>query len=140
LPETVDNKLRKRERLCSQKAIGGLFKSGKVLKCYPLKAVYAYCSYNESPVKIVVSVPKKIHKRAVKRNYIRRRIKEAYRLNKNILYEVLQNKQCTLNIMLIYISPAITDYAGIEKKVKQVLQTLAESIKENPDIYTCNPD
>ena len=138
MPET-DRKFRKEERLCSKKAIGDLFKSGIILKQYPFKVVYAYSEYNESPVKIVVSVPKKNFKRAVKRNYLKRRIKEAYRLNKFILYNSVGNGY-TVNIMLIYIATHIIDYREIEKKLTHTLHTLAENITKNPDIYPTDVD
>jgi ribonuclease P protein component len=129
----VDKKFRKIERLCSQKTIGELFQSGKILKQFPFKIVYSYNPYDRLPVKIVISVPKKIYKRAVKRNLIRRRIREVYRLNKHIIYEIAEQK-ITLNIIVIYISPKIASYAEIEKKFTGVLSTLAGRIKKDNDI------
>jgi ribonuclease P protein component len=86
-------------------------------------------------VRIVISVPKKIHRKAVRRNLIRRRIREAYRLNKQILYEIA-GSEITLNIMFIYISSNIANYAEIEKKFIKTLLALAENIKKNNDIHT----
>jgi ribonuclease P protein component len=135
----MDRRIRKTERLCSQKAIGELFKSGKVLKQFPFKVVYTYCPYNQSPAKIVISVPKKIHKRAVKRNFIRRRIKEAYRLNKHLLYDAIE-QGITLNVMFIYVSPNISNYAEIEKKLIQTLSVLAGRIPKDRDLRPDSSD
>jgi len=135
----MDKRIRKTERLCSQKAIGELFKSGKVVKQFPFKVVYTYCPYNQSPAKIVISVPKKIYKRAVKRNFIRRRIKEAYRLNKYILYDAIK-QGTTLNVMFIYVSSNIMDYAEIEKKLIKTLSTLAGHIQEDTDFRPDSSD
>jgi ribonuclease P protein component len=135
----VDKKFRKQERLCSRKAIENLFKSGKVLKQFPFKLVYSCLPGDGTPVKIAVSVPKKIYKRAVKRNFIRRRIKEAYRLNKSVLYEAVTGK-FTVNIMVIYISSNIASYAEIEKKFIRLLSTLAENVKNSTDIYPPDSD
>jgi ribonuclease P protein component len=135
----VDKNFRKQERLCSRKAIENLFKSGKILKQFPFKLVYSCLPSDGTSVKIAVSVPKKIYKRAVKRNYIRRRIKEAYRLNKRILYETVAGK-FTVNIMVIYISSNIASYAEIERKFIRLLSSLAENIKDNTDIYPSDSD
>ncbi|MDR2027741.1 MAG: ribonuclease P protein component [Prevotellaceae bacterium] len=135
----MDKKFRKKERLCSRKTVGKLFESGKMLKRFPFKIIYSCDSYDQSPVKIAVSVPKKIHKRAVKRNFIRRRIKEAYRLNKRILYEAIEQK-ITLNIIVIYISSNIEGYAEIEKKFTGVLPVLLEHVKKDIDNCPGNSD
>jgi ribonuclease P protein component len=135
----VDRKFRKKERLCSQKTISELFKSGKVLRLFPFKLVYSYSSYDRSPVKIVISVPKKIYKRAVKRNFIRRRIREAYRLNKHTVHEAVEQK-ITLNITVIYIAPNIADYAEIEKKFARILSMLVGQIKKDIDICPGDSD
>jgi ribonuclease P protein component len=135
----VDKRFRKKERLCSRKAIGELFESGKTIKQFPFKIVYSYASYEQSPVKIAISVPKKIFKRAVKRNFIRRRIRETYRLNKHILYEVLERK-ITLNIIVIYVSSNIISYAEIEKKFIGVLSALLGHVKKDIDICPGDSD
>jgi ribonuclease P protein component len=135
----MDKKFRKTERLCSKKIIGELFKSGKVLKQFPFKLVYSYSPYDCSPVRIAISVPKKIYKRAVKRNLIRRRIREAYRLNKHIIYEVVEQK-ITLNITVIYISSNIANYEEIEKKFIRILSTLLGNIKKDIDIRSGDSD
>jgi ribonuclease P protein component len=125
--------------LCSLKITDELFRSGNILKQYPFKVVYSLSPYDRSPVRIIISVPKKIHKRAVKRNYIRRRIREAYRLNKHVLYESIEGKM-TLNVIFIYISPNITGYAEIEKKVIRTLSALVGRIKKDTDICPRDSD
>jgi ribonuclease P protein component len=135
----MNKRFGKKERLCSRKAINELFESGKVLKQFPFKLVYSCCTYNQSPVKIAISVPKKIYKRAVKRNFIRRRIREVYRLNKHVLYEITGEK-FTVNIIVIYISSNIASYAEIEKKFIRTLSALAKDIKDNIDICSRDSD
>jgi ribonuclease P protein component len=135
----VDKKFRKKEHLCSRKIIGELFKSGKLLKQFPFKIVYSYSPYDLSPVKIAISIPKKIHKRAVKRNFIRRKIREVYRLNKHTIHEVAGQK-ITVNIIVIYISPNIAGYAEIEKKFTEILSALVRRIKKDIDICSDNTD
>jgi ribonuclease P protein component len=90
-------------------------------------------------VKIAISIPKKIHKRAVKRNFIRRRIKEVYRLNKHIIHKVVK-QNVSLNIIVIYVSPNIANYAEIEKRFIGILSTLAGRIKKDIDICSDSTD
>jgi ribonuclease P protein component len=119
-----------------------LFASGKSMKQYPFRVVYSCRSRSgddKSPVKIAISVPKKIHRRAVKRNFIRRRIREAYRLNKHILYASVE-PNVTLNIIVIYISSNITSYATVEKKIVALLSTLVERIAKDTDICSRDAD
>lgn len=126
----------KKERLCSQKKIDQLFTTGYKLHYHPFRLVYSVERSTENqPVKFAVSVPKKLFKRAVKRNYIKRLIREAYRHNKYKLYEYVPIG-FTLNIMLIYVSPTIAAYREIETKLVSVFSTLAKRIEKNTDIPT----
>ncbi len=112
--------LPKREKICSRKEIEELLKSGKSCFCYPFKASYLFYKEDSAPceetlgVKIIVSVPKKNFKRAVKRNLLKRRIREAYRLNKSLFAH--PSGEC-LNILFIYTAKEVIEYSYIEKKV-----------------------
>ena len=68
--------------------------------------------------RFLVSVPKRLFKRAVDRNKLKRRIREAYRLNKHLIQEKKLDIACT------YISKEIVDYSVIEKKLLHLLQRL----------------
>ncbi len=77
--------------------------------------------------KILVSVPKKNFKRAVKRNLLKRRIRECYRRNK----ELLELPQYThVNFMLVYVSKDILDYSYMERKLKEVLERISKEANE----------
>ena len=80
------------------------------------------------PVSMFVSIPKKRFKRAVKRNLIRRRIKEAYRKNKHILTDTLQSQETALDMAILYLDREILDYQTLEKKLKDLLQKLKEKV------------
>ena len=129
-------RLPKTERLKSQKDIQELFKkSSSSCYLYPFKLVYKFPQQmptllvENSPEKInennpiqvlpqlLFSVSKKSFKRAVDRNLIRRRIKEAYRLNKNIF---LPNIKIPQHIGIIYIAKEIMEFADIQKKLIRV--------------------
>jgi ribonuclease P protein component len=69
-------------------------------------------------------VPKKKHKRANKRNDIKRRMREVYRLNKNTLYEALKDHK--LDLMFICLTNEELEYAAIEKSMLQLMSTLGK--------------
>lgn len=78
------NTLCKAERLHSKIVIEKMFAGGfsRSFSVFPLRAVYMSVEQQEVPVSILISVPKKRFKRAVKRNRVKRQIREAYRKNK----------------------------------------------------------
>lgn len=96
---------------------------------YPYRIVYRSVSDTDNvPVSMFVSIPKKRFKRAVKRNLIRRRIKEAYRKNKHILTDTLQSQETALDMAILYLDREILDYQTLEKKLKDLLQKLKEKV------------
>ena len=114
--------LKKNERLCSFSEIQSLMKRGETFFHYPFKVVYQNISIEEegtqAPNAIMVSVPKRNFKRAVKRNLLKRRIRESYRLNKEIL---AAPQGCRTNILFVYVSKDIKEFSYIEEKVKEIL-------------------
>ena len=124
MEEKLENKtvrklfFRKKSKLKSVKLIEKLFKEGKSFKSYPIKAIYLPLDEVEIS-KIGVSVPKKLFKRAVDRNRIKRLIREAYRLNQF----QLERKYV---IMFIYISGKEADFKKIEKSMIQLLNQIEE--------------
>jgi ribonuclease P protein component len=80
------------ERLKSRKVIEQMFKRGQSFAQYPLRIVWVDMEERRSdfPAQFALSVSKKKFKRAVDRNRIRRLVREAYRLNKHVLYEGLE--------------------------------------------------
>lgn len=117
--------LNKYERLKSKKEISRLFSSGKFLFSDSFKAIWIYTDYTQKyPIKMTVSIPKKNLKHAVKRNLLKRRTKEAYRINKNILYEKLSERNKQINIIFIYRKKYIQKYSEIEKEIIALLQKI----------------
>ena len=82
----------------------------------------------EAPVSILVSVSKRRFKRAVKRNRVKRQIREAYRKNKHGLLQALQNKEQQLAVAFIYLSDRLTDSMEIEERMKIALARITEKV------------
>ncbi len=96
---------------------------------YPLRVVFVLEEKKEAElVSVMVSVPKKRFKRAVKRNLLKRRMREAYRLNKPALLEKLEAKQLQLHVAFNYVSNDLLDFEKIDRKMKIALQKIMEKI------------
>lgn len=124
---------KKEERICSRTLIDKLFNGGgsRSMVAFPVRLVYMGIG-NESgsaPVKILVSVPKRCFKRAVKRNRVKRQMREAYRLNKNVLYDRLEEHENTgLAIAFIWLDDKLWPSSEVEKKMKNLMHRLAEKM------------
>jgi ribonuclease P protein component len=118
----VSFSLKKREILRSKKSIKELFNSGSSFILYPFKVQYLP-DFNSPNNQVLFSVSKRNFKKAVDRNLLRRRIREAYRLNKSLLLAD-EKEASSISIALIYIGKFKLPYAEIEDKLKQVLVRL----------------
>ena len=96
----------KAERLNSKILIGKMFEGGvsKSFSIFPIRVVYMPVEQGEAPASILISVSKRRFKRAVKRNRVKRQIREAYRKNKYLLVDELQRREKRLAIAFIYLS------------------------------------
>jgi ribonuclease P protein component len=124
-PSVLKYTFRKEERLHNKKMIKELFDKGSSFFLYPFKIFYVQDPDISGKNRILISVSKKIYKRAVDRNLIKRRIKEAYRLNKSILANGEKNK-LPLLVGFIFVAKQILSYNEIESKLKSVLLRLQE--------------
>lgn len=121
-----DQSLPPAERLRSLGAIRRMFESGESGFIFPFRYVW-YAEADVVPsVEVLFSVPKKFHKRANKRNVLRRRTKEAYRLQKQIVHTVA--RESNLDLALIYSSKEVLPYKTIKNAIRRVLETLVERI------------
>lgn len=120
----------KEERLCNKKLIDGLFHNGSSFLCYPFKASWMISDAEQQfPVQILFSVSKKRFKHAVDRNLIKRRMREAYRLNKQrYLYDMLDSQGKKIVLSLGYIGKEIAPYDFTEKKMLKLLAQLSAEI------------
>ena len=118
--------LPKSERLHAEKSIKELFEKGSSFFLYPFKIVFWVGEgLEESPNQVLFSVSKKKIKKATGRNYIKRRLKEAYRLNKSIL------PPSGLLLGFVFVGEAKMSFGELEPKMKQVLQKLPNELSKN---------
>ena len=122
----------KDERLKSRKLIKNLFDCGKIIHHFPFKVLY-HITKNENfnfPAQIAISVSKKNFKRAVDRNYIKRKIKETYRQNKHLLYEELDKIDQKLYFFVIYTARQDIDYLTLDSEMKLLIQKLNDELNQ----------
>jgi len=110
----------KEERITHKGDIEKLFISGKKLNLFPFDIRY-YSGKMGSLNKVLISVSKKNIKSAVKRNLIKRRIRESYRLNK----EQLSNSG--YSIAIIYVDNKILKFKQIDDFIKKVLKNISKN-------------
>ncbi|MDR2868461.1 MAG: ribonuclease P protein component [Bacteroidales bacterium] len=115
----------KQERLCSKKAIVFLLKQ-KSLFVYPFKCYFHFLkkTENQDITKICITVPKHRFKLAVDRNRIKRQTREAYRLNKEILYSDARMSDWVGELLFVYIGKEKPTYLQIEKSMVSLLTQL----------------
>ena len=122
----MSKKFKKKERLTDHNSILNLIKKGKSFKVFPFYVKWIKVKYEpNNPCQIIFAIPKKKIKNAVTRNYIRRRSKEAYRLNKEYFLEKINNtKKYSLHILITYIDNKKTTYNVLEKGIETIIKKL----------------
>lgn len=117
--------LPKAERLAKRNEIGRLFTHGEAFLVYPVKCAYLFRT-DSGPARIMVIAPKRNHKRAVARNLLKRRMREAYRLHKQLLTIPEEGEgRVGVDIAFSYIAKGEPlDYRTIEKAVVAILNKL----------------
>src|ERR1700742_715291 len=120
----------KEERLCNKKLIEQLYHNGSSFLCYPFKASWLSVDMPvQFPAQILFSVAKKRYKHAVDRNLLKRRMREAYRLNKQMhLYDLLNNGNKQIVVSIAFIGKEIAPYDFIEKKMLKLLTQLCTGV------------
>ncbi|MDE6226797.1 MAG: ribonuclease P protein component [Muribaculaceae bacterium] len=138
--------LGKGEKLRHRTLVESLFAKGESLYDFPFRLTWRLIPRAEledsfrcevpgpiDPIQMLITVPKKKRRRAVDRVLLRRRIREAYRLNRLPLRDLVESLpgKCTLTLAFIYIHDKNTDYALIERKMKSLLRKVAEKIQNS---------
>ncbi|MDR2388619.1 MAG: ribonuclease P protein component [Tannerellaceae bacterium] len=119
--------LSRKERLRLKRHTDLLFAKGKSFVAFPLRVIYLPIEEPapaSAPVAVMVCVPKKKIKRAVGRNYIKRQMREAYRMNKHELIDALVETNKALLLAFLYVDKVIHPSSDMEKAMTKALKTL----------------
>ena len=113
-----------------------MFSQGKGGFVYPFR--YVYLLHKErtevtesvagSPIEVMFSVPKKFHKRANRRNLLKRRTREAYRFSREALRAQLIEQGAELDIAFIYSTKEIHSYKTISHAVQRILEQIGQHL------------
>ena len=121
---------RKCERLNSQKIIDRLFERGSThvqsSYLFPFKVLYLFEETPIFPPQVLFSISKRNFKKAVDRNLLRRRSREAYRLHKHLFTARPEATQAPSAIAFMFIGKEIVEYVTIEKSMKKLLLRLCQ--------------
>lgn len=121
--------LHKSERLNRKKIIDKMFAGGAhSFSVFPIRVVYLPVEELEEPASILVSVSKRRFKRAVKRNRVKRQIREAYRLHKQALWDVLVAKNQKIGIAFIYLSDELVNSSFLQERMGIALSRVIEKL------------
>ncbi|HBG69741.1 MAG: hypothetical protein A2W93_09875 [Bacteroidetes bacterium GWF2_43_63] len=116
--------LPRKERIKGTTQPSLLFHNGSVFNEPPLLCRFISAKADCGGIQVLLAVPKKRLKRAVDRNRVRRRMREAWRLNVGALRDKCLNESVLLQVGLYYQSGEILPYSVIESKIKSLIQRL----------------
>jgi ribonuclease P protein component len=116
---------KKHERLHGKKTIDRLFLEGDSFFSHPFVVYRQLVPTTGSPpaCAVLFSVSKRKFPRATQRNLLKRRMKEVFRKNKHLLHPFITSRQCNLHLAFVYIKNDLLDYATIEKKMTDIINS-----------------
>ena len=133
--------LRKGEKLRHRSLVDTLFSEGESMYEYPFRLTWRLFTRSQleeafraevpvllDPLQMLITVPKKKRRRAVDRVLMRRRIREAYRLNRLPLRHKLEGGNMFLSLAFVYIADRNLPYSNVERKMKSLLKKVAEKL------------
>lgn len=131
MPPSGTFALTKAERITGRTMVDALFRGGqsRSVPYYPLRAVYRMMPYSGAAVRVLFSVPKRYMHHAIDRNHVKRQMREAYRLNKHILYDVMAaHENETLTVAFIWQGQKSESSEGMAKRMVNILTRISDKI------------
>lgn len=116
--------LYKKQKLCSQIAIDNLFSGGDLSRlAFPIRMVVRRNDrrHSDAPIAFLISIPKKRLRHAVDRVLMRRRIREAFRLNHA---EFALPEGTRVDVAFIYVSNKLESYVHVERAMRRLLDNI----------------
>ncbi|HEX8278337.1 MAG TPA: ribonuclease P protein component [Segetibacter sp.] len=118
----------KTEKLKSRKQIEHLFDRGKSFSVFPIKVLYDFVENSDFNLQAGVTVSSRNFKKAVSRNRVKRVLREAYRLEKMPLQNMLREQEKSMILFFIYIGKELPVFAEVHGKMQIALQRLQDNI------------
>lgn len=116
----------KYERICKESEIQSLFSQGTGFSSYPYRVVFRSRPVGDRPptCRLLLSVSKKRFHHAIKRNRMKRLIREAWRKNKSKLYEICNRDTISMDVALVYNATVIHSYETMLDKTSKAVNEL----------------
>jgi len=131
----MDQTFGKKYKLCRQKLMDAVFKSGNTVKQYPFVVHYLEVEEElEAPFQVTISAPKRLFKKAHDRNRIKRLMRETIRKNKLILESFLVQDNKKLALFMVYTSKEEMPYDVLFRKTEQLFTQLVNKFENNDAI------
>lgn len=119
----------RKEKLKSKRLIAAIFAEGKSISQYPIKLIYLKVDQQDAFIQAGVTVPKKKFKSAVKRNHLKRLLREAYRLNKGLVFNNTDDK---FAFLFLYLGTETLPFKVVQHKMTLLLKKFNATIQEKP--------
>ncbi|MEM9078206.1 MAG: ribonuclease P protein component [Bacteroidota bacterium] len=114
----------KKERLKGKKSFDIIFAEGQILKAYPIQLRYFPMDFDDgAQIKVAVVAPKRKFKKAFQRNRIKRLLREAYRVNKSLVFN---NIEGNFALLFLYIGNTMPTLAEVEVAVQHLLRNFVK--------------
>ena len=127
--ENDNRRLTRAERLRGEIRVNSIFAEGHSFVVYPFRVVFrTQPPKPAASAAFLVSIPKRNFKRAVKRNLLKRRIREAFRLHKTTLNDTLDRAGMAVDMAILYLDKEVLLYEILAKQMRELLARLSDRI------------